>query len=182
MDQTSIPDQLDTTDTRVADIDQAHEEALAERQMRKQKQQANDIADGLLSLASLIKARPDLVPYFGVLRQIRIHAYGDNADDLAVFARAAMAGGATIRKNISSSQYNVAATWGPVEVEMLANRDEVCERVVTGVETVTEQVPDPELLAAVPTVEVTREVETVEWVCRPLLATEQAATGTAVSR
>ena len=41
---------------------------------------------------------------------------------------------------------------------------------MTGVETVTEEVPDPDALAAVPTIIQTREVETVEWKCEPLMA------------
>ena len=66
---------------------------------------------------------------------------------------------------------------GDVTVKMLASRDEVCERVVTGVETVTETVPDPELVAQVPLVEVNRAVELVEWVCRPLLAVASCPCG-----
>lgn len=49
-------------------------------------------------------------------------------------------------------------------------RDEVCEKVVTGTREETVEVPDPEALAAVPKVTVTRTVEDVEWVCSPLLA------------
>lgn len=49
-------------------------------------------------------------------------------------------------------------------------REVVCERVVTGVETVTEVVPDPEYIAAAPRVTVTREVESVEWQCGSLMA------------
>jgi hypothetical protein len=41
---------------------------------------------------------------------------------------------------------------------------------VTGTREVTEQVPDPEALAAVPTTTVTRTEDVTEWVCRPLLA------------
>ncbi|MRH86045.1 hypothetical protein GFY24_00950 [Nocardia sp. SYP-A9097] len=53
-------------------------------------------------------------------------------------------------------------------------RAEVCERVVIHVETVTEQVPDPEYLAAAPTVAVEREVEHVEWKCTPILSHTEA--------
>lgn len=51
---------------------------------------------------------------------------------------------------------------GAVELQHHANRDDVCERVVTGTRTVTK--PDP----AAPLVEVEEEV--VEWRCSPLLA------------
>lgn len=53
-------------------------------------------------------------------------------------------------------------------------RAEVCERVVTHVETVTDDVPDPEYIAAAPTVAVERVVETVEWKCAPILAQTEA--------
>lgn len=49
-------------------------------------------------------------------------------------------------------------------------RDEVCEKVVTGVREETVEVPDPEALAAVPKVTVTRTVEDFGWICSPLLA------------
>lgn len=55
-------------------------------------------------------------------------------------------------------------------LELTEVRAQVCERVVTGVETVTEEIPDPEYLAAAPKITRTREVETVEWKCVPLLA------------
>ncbi|MCM6776234.1 hypothetical protein NDR87_18930 [Nocardia sp. CDC159] len=55
-------------------------------------------------------------------------------------------------------------------------REVVCERVVTGVETVTEEVPDPEYVAAAPKVTVTREVESFEWKCAPILAASEAVT------
>lgn len=55
---------------------------------------------------------------------------------------------------------------GIVKLEVVVTRESVCRRVVTGTETVTEKVPDPDA----PLVEVTREVETVEWECEPLLA------------
>nr|WTA71297.1 hypothetical protein OHB51_35475 [Micromonospora sp. NBC_00855] len=54
-------------------------------------------------------------------------------------------------------------------------RESVCERVVTSVETVTEEVVDPDYVAPTPPmVTRTREAETVEWKCVPLLAAESA--------
>ncbi|MGW4123668.1 hypothetical protein [Nocardia sp. NPDC004711] len=55
-------------------------------------------------------------------------------------------------------------------LRLTARRNDVCERIVTGVTQVTEEVPDPEYLAAAPMVSVTREVEQVEWRCEPILA------------
>jgi len=53
-------------------------------------------------------------------------------------------------------------------------RAQVCERVVTGTQTVTEEVPDPDYIAAAPKVTVTREVESVEWNCVPILSHDAA--------
>lgn len=55
-------------------------------------------------------------------------------------------------------------------LKLVELRSEVCERVVTSTETVTEEVPDPDYIAAAPTKTVTREVEQVEWRCTPILA------------
>ena len=64
-----------------------------------------------------------------------------------------------------------------LNVMMIAQRDEVCTRVVTGAREVTEEIPDPEALAAVPKVTVTRTEELVRWDCKPILAAgdEQSA-------
>ena len=53
-----------------------------------------------------------------------------------------------------------------LHLHVVVTREAVCERVVTGTETVTRLVPAPDA----PMVEVTETVETVEWVCQPLLA------------
>ncbi|WP_282775828.1 hypothetical protein [Nocardia sp. CC201C] len=60
-----------------------------------------------------------------------------------------------------------------LRIELVELREQVCERVVTGVETVTEEIPDPDYIAAAPTITRTREVESVEWRCAPVLAAEQ---------
>jgi hypothetical protein len=53
-----------------------------------------------------------------------------------------------------------------LRVVIYGDRNDVCRRVVTGTREITETVPAPDA----PTVEVTRTVEDVEWVCEPLLA------------
>lgn len=139
---------------------------------------AEQQAAGLRALADVIEANPDLATRFTRdTIHMTIHTRGeDEAAELAEWARLAKAHGASVSKDIGELMYNVVATFaGSVKVAMLAYRDQVCERVVTGTETVTEEVPDPEALAAVPTVTVTREVEQVEWVCRPLLANDAPA-------
>lgn len=71
---------------------------------------------------------------------------------------------------------NVFIPLTALTIELTDIRAQVCERVVTGVETVTEEIPDPDYIAAAPTITQTREVETVEWKCAPLLAEPAEAT------
>lgn len=61
-----------------------------------------------------------------------------------------------------------------LQLGLVELRAEVCERVVVGTETVTEEVPDPDYIAAAPTITQTREVEQVEWRCAPVLAPVEA--------
>lgn len=57
---------------------------------------------------------------------------------------------------------------GGIRTQVIVDRDAVCERVVTGTREVEEKVP-----TAFETV--TKVVEDVEWVCKPLLADDAAA-------
>jgi len=138
---------------------------------------AQQIAAGLRDLAAFIESNPHLADGLRtslVASGIKAHVgYGESnaATEQGEWARSAARHGATVAKSIDDEWHNIDIRFaGRLHVEVLAYRHEVCERVVTGVETVTKTVPDPEKLAAVPTVEVTETVETVEWICRPLLA------------
>jgi len=51
---------------------------------------------------------------------------------------------------------------------LLTEVEQVCERVVTGTEVITREVPDPKVRVSMVTV--TETVETVEWICSPLLS------------
>lgn len=139
-----------------------------------QKQVAAEQAAGLRALADMIEANPELADNFSNALNhsgMKVHLRaGDRAVEMASIARIALRHGAKVRKDIDDKWHNLILTFGTVKAEVLAYRSDVCERVVVGTETVTKTVPDPEALAAVPTVEVTEEVETVEWVCTPLLA------------
>jgi hypothetical protein len=70
----------------------------------------------------------------------------------------------------NADNFIVWRTFAGLAVFAQAARAEVCERVVTGTREVTVELPDPEAMAAVPKVTVTKTVEDVEWVCGPLLA------------
>lgn len=132
---------------------------------------AAEQAAGLRALADLIEANPDLAKHAAYLRTLNIW-HSDDAKIVEAIARAGLRHGAKVQKEYSDTIFQLRLSWGPVTAELLSYRDEVCERVVVGTETVTKTVKDPDALAAVPEIEVTEEVEKVEWICRPLLATE----------
>lgn len=90
---------------------------------------------------------------------------GDQRAALATIARAM----GEFEKVADGEDFRVVRRFGSIAVVAQADRDEVCERVVTATREETVEVPDPEALAAVPKVSVTRTVEDVEWVCSPLL-------------
>lgn len=141
----------------------------------------NDLAQrmvqGLLDLAAFIERNPDLAGGFETsLITSGVHAHlrsEDRAAQLGRYAQAAARHGAKVTKDIDDTWHNLVLRFaGDVRVAVLAYREEVCERVVTGTETVTKTMPDPAALAAVPTVEVTETVDTYQWVCTPLLGTD----------
>lgn len=135
---------------------------------------AQQQAAGLRALADMIEANPELAPNFSyTLGNSGIYVMpraDDTAAEMAAVARIARRYGAKTDKCVSEKQYNLMADFGAVKFQFLAAREQVCERVVTGTREVTEEVPDPVALAAVPTTTVTKVVEDYEWVCRPLLA------------
>jgi hypothetical protein len=139
-------------------------------------QLATEFASGLRLLATLIEENPELADNFrNGLRDSGINVHlrsSDPAAEMANIARIARRYGATTNKSITEKMHNVMCDFGTVRFDILAWREEVCERVVVDTREVVEEVPDPELLAAVPTVTVTRTEDVVEWQCRPLLAAE----------
>lgn len=126
--------------------------------------------DGLQALVDLLRAHPELrspFQYSEILNSIS-HVEDPKAE-LAGWARAT----SHLRpsKDYDGDYAHLVIHFGPdIDLKVYAGRALVCERIVTGTETVTKTVKDPEALKAVPEVEVTEEVETVEWVCSPLLA------------
>lgn len=144
----------------------------------KRNERAAEIVAGLRDLADLIVANPELAEIFptGNVNLSR-HLFADAAETMAWFARIAARAGLKVEKDYSDNGYASveARVNGLVSMYVQTDRAEVCTRVVTGTETVTKKVKDPAALAAVPEVEVTEEVETYEWQCRPLLAAEGGA-------
>lgn len=139
-------------------------------------------AAGLRKLADMIEQNPELAVNFRhtlTSSGIHVHLCSDNkAAEMARIGRIARRHGATTTKDIDDKWHDLILDFGGLKADILAYRNEVCEKVVVGTREVTEEVPDPEALAAVPTVTVTRTEDVTEWVCKPILA---ADTETAVA-
>ena len=138
-----------------------------------ERTRAEQIA-GVYQLALWLEQNPDIpIPWeiAGTSEQssILIHAHHGEADQKTIMAAAARAIPGKVDKDVIGNHlFSIEGTIpGGVRVKVIANRDEVCERVVTGTREVTKTVPDP--MVTVPTIEVTETVEDVEWVCGPLL-------------
>lgn len=130
---------------------------------------ATELADGLRALAAMIEQSSDEAVYELRYTFDHISVPVWSAAAAAALARAGMHAGAKVTKHQSDKYAGVDIAFGRVSLHVYADREEICERVVTGTETVTKKIKDPEALAAVPEIEVTEEVEKVEWRCRPLL-------------
>lgn len=132
--------------------------------------------DAILELAVWLEANPDIPLPHNLTGDSEysyelIHAR-HGADQKAVLAACARALPGKVTKRVltnDESLFNLAGQLpGGINIRVIADRDEVCERVVVGTREVTEKVPDPSV--DVPLVEVTKTVEDVEWRCAPVLS------------
>lgn len=142
---------------------------------------AQAVIDGLVSLAAMIEQHPELVDDGGPLRYAfdGVNVYATDRAAVAALARMGTRAGAKVVKHqgdkwagVDLHFGNAQGYTGKVSLHVFVEREEICERIVTGTRKVTEEVPDPEALAAVPKVTVTKTVEDVEWRCHPILAAE----------
>lgn len=136
--------------------------------------QRTNYTAGLRALADLLDRHPELeLPlHGGQFSPITVYPNRETAREQAQkWARAA--GGAD--KDFRDGWVDVHLRLHGLRVDVTVCREAVCERVVTGTREVTKEIPDPEALAAVPTVTVTETVEDVDWVCVPLLAPARQA-------
>ncbi len=132
----------------------------------KLQARARALADGLRRLADLVEKLDDgtlISDYEFTLGNANMPV--DGKDELAAHVRAGLAAGAQIEKYYNSDWAGAYLKFGPVSIRPYAGRDLVCERHVVGTQEVTEEVADPEALAAVPKVTVTKTVDVVEWKC-----------------
>jgi hypothetical protein len=139
-------------------------------------ERATQLALGLRKFADMIAENPALMEAFR-WSEFEVAAYVTDQTLIGDYARAAAAAGAEVIKDFPPDgspdrHFRLYSNFGRLSVRLHCERSVVCERVVTGTETVTKTVPDPAALAAVPQVEVTEEVEKVEWRCKPLLASD----------
>lgn len=134
------------------------------------------LAAGLRELANMIEKNPALLD-ISAIRYVfdRALVSVDTREDVSALARAGARSGAKVTKHVGSKYAGVDIAFGSASLHVYADRDEVCERIVIGTREVTEEVPDPEALAAVPKVAVTKIVEDVEWRCSSFLAPEPSA-------
>lgn len=138
-----------------------------------QRSLAAAIAAGLRATADLVATNPHLADdYRYAVRRVTVFLL--DPERIGAHIRAGLAAGATVDKDHDDDYARVNLRFGPVALCLLASREAVCERVVVGTREVTEQVPDPDALAAVRTVTVTRTEDIVEWHCGPLLARTSA--------
>lgn len=133
---------------------------------------AQTIAAGLRALADMIEASPELVDKAHLgdrFNRMLVPAW--TRDEVAAAARAGLRSGAKVDKHVGDKYAGVNVVLNEmVSLHVYVDREEVCERIVVGTRDVTEEVPDPDALAAVPTVTVTKTVEDVEWRCTSLLS------------
>ena len=125
---------------------------------------------GLRALADALDSDPDLpLPSPGSICHYPLSIFAETKAEVAAYAR--LMGKA--EKSVSEDcNYGFAlkGAFHGLHLTVFAQREEVCERIVTGARTVVTEVPDPEALALVPTITRTEVVETVTWKCSPLLA------------
>lgn len=125
---------------------------------------------GLHALADALETNPGLaLPlYGGEYTPLAVYLVGEKnqREQLAAWAKAIPGRKSKVDRD---NRLDLKGAFHGLHISVTVARDEVCEKVVLGTHEVTEEIPDPELLAAVPIVSVTRTVEDVQWICHPLL-------------
>lgn len=128
---------------------------------------------GLRALADALEANPDLIlPWEGSKTDLSV--FTETVDQLTHYRRLLGKVDKTVR-DAGVYGFQITGALEGLSLRVYGDREQVCTRRVIGTREVTKTVPDPDALAAVPTVEVIETVEEVEWDCHPLLAAEQQA-------
>lgn len=142
---------------------------------------AEELASSLDKLAAFVRANPDIASDMAstVKRFLVYILAADPRPVMAEWARRGKASGARVEKSFDEQWGAVTLHFGLVDLHIYSDRDAVCTRVVVGTREVEVEEPDPEALAAVPTVTRTVTVEDVQWQCHPLLADAERASAVA---
>jgi len=115
-----------------------------------------EFVSSLRELADFYEARPELqVPH-----EVCVNLWYQTPEEAQIVARLL---GKVRKEVLGDSFFLLRRQFGPLKVEAIWNRDQVCERVVVGQETVEERVP-----ATFTTQKVTRDK--VEWRCPKITA------------
>jgi len=134
----------------------------------------DEYVTGLRMLADLLDNNPNIpLPYTGREKHTGLLwiLHDDQRATLAAIAKA-LPGKVEKSVRVKDGAFDLIGQLAGFHVKAIANRDEVCTRVVVGTETITKKVPDPSV--TVPEVEVTETVERIDWICTPLLADGEA--------
>lgn len=146
---------------------------------------------GIRAICDFLEQHPEVpLPYIGgtpvkggpTTSILRIYCQfaewdGDQRGQRGVLADVARAMGHANKGIAPGDDFVVYRDFGGVTLVAQAQREEVCERVVVGSREVTEEIPDPEHVAAAPLVKQTRTEEIIEWRCAPVLAAALPAGG-----
>lgn len=128
---------------------------------------------GARKFLDLLEAHEEIpIPYYGSSSKygrLGLH-FLSGVDNKSAMAAAVRALPGPLEKNTETNGYfDLNGNIDGFYYTLTADRNEVCERVATGVETVTRTIVDPRAPIP-PMIEVTEEIETFEWRCGSILA------------
>lgn len=103
----------------------------------------------------------------------RVLLFATNPEQFTAYLRCLTDGAAIggVEKSTDDKWANATRQFGRITVQVFAHREQVCRREQVGVD--VQQIPDPDAVAKLPTVEV--EVPVYEWTCGPFLTPAGAA-------
>ncbi|MGH2877929.1 MAG: hypothetical protein ACRDLV_16880 [Solirubrobacteraceae bacterium] len=101
--------------------------------------------DGLRELAGVLETNPWLISTVTLAAFVGFGYHEDGDDVAALMASTARAARGRWDKSVDNQgNFRLTRQCGPHSIVMYAVRERVCKRVVTGSETVTREVPDPD--------------------------------------
>ncbi len=121
----------------------------------------SETVDGLRELADWLETNPEVGER--ILSWPKVYLFTNGREDFVSTCKAL--GGMRV-KSADDNYFNVERTFGGITLQVTVARGLVCEKKVTTRE-VTRRIPDPEVVASVPLVDVTETEEVIEWECEP---------------